>query len=405
MSEPNSKPSLPKSEGPGPARTKLVPAVIAAMVVALLVLLGVMRLRADAATNQVALADSAKPVTVVKARASKFQATRKYVGTLEPWVEAKVGPQFVSAYIDTVLVRPGAVVNKGAVLATLDCRSANATAQAIEMQARSLDAQQRALADESHRVSQMLDGGFVSPTEAETKSAQSEAKQADVLAAKAKLLDTSLAVSDCVLRAPFDGEVANRWLDPGAFVKPGEAIVSVVDRDTVRFVADVPEDDFGVVPPGKAGQLHVLSNKEDLAATIARRAPSADPGTRTVRVEADLPDPERRIPVYTTGQLTVGVGEPQPATELPLASATIRGQKATVFLVNQGVAKLKPLVYEGELGGSVFVDPSLADGSLVVTEGRALLADGDKVDAKVDEAPVPHATPPSPGATTTAVRP
>ncbi|MBS2028160.1 MAG: efflux RND transporter periplasmic adaptor subunit [Deltaproteobacteria bacterium] len=370
---------------PSPSSTKVVPISIASLVAMLLVGLLLMRMRADARTNQVALADSAKPVTVVRARASQFQPTRAYVGTLEPWIEAKIGPQFVAAYVDTVLVRPGAVVKKGAVLATLDCRSANATAQAIEMQARSLDAQQRALADEAHRVSSMLDGGFVSPTEAEGKTAQSEAKQADLLAAKAKLLDTSLAVNDCVLRAPFDGEVANRWLDPGAFVRPGEAIVSVVDRATVRYVADVPEDDFDAVPPGKSGALHVLASKQDLQATIARRAPSADPGTRTVRIEADISDPDRRIPVFTTGEFTIGVGEPKKAIELPLASATIRGQKAVVYVVANGVAKVTPLAYQGELGGSVFVEPNLAADALVVTEGRALLSDGDKVDAKIDE--------------------
>jgi len=37
-------------------------------------------------------------------------------------------------------------------------------------------------------------------------------------------------VSDCVLRAPFDGEIATRLVDPGAFVRPGTSIVSVIDR-------------------------------------------------------------------------------------------------------------------------------------------------------------------------------
>jgi len=37
---------------------------------------------------------------------------------------------------------------------------------------------------------------------------------------------------------------------------------------------------------------------------------------------------------------------------------------------------------EGEAGGSLFLDPALAAGTLVVTEGRALLEDGDRVLAK-----------------------
>jgi hypothetical protein len=37
---------------------------------------------------------------------------------------------------------------------------------------------------------------------------------------------------------------------------------------------------------------------------------------------------------------------------------------------------------EGELGGTLFVDPSLKAGTSVVSEGRAVLANGDAVDAK-----------------------
>jgi RND family efflux transporter MFP subunit len=382
----------------------VVPVVIGCVVLFLLGLLLAMRHHADSLTNKVALTDAAKPVTVIKAKDAFFQATRTYVGTLEPWVESKVGPQFVSAYVSTVLVRPGAQVKKGSVLATLDCRSASATAQSIEMQARSLDTQQKALADEAARVTNMLDGGFVSPTEVEDRSAQSEAKQAELLATKAKLLDTSLQVSDCVLRAPFDGEVASRWLDPGAFVRPGQAIVSVVDRSTVRFVADVPESDFDVVYEGKSGTLSVFAGAGQLTAAVSRRAPAADPETRTVHIEVDLTNPNRRIPVYTTGEFQVGVGDPVPSIELPLVSATVRGKKATVFTVENDVAHVRPLVYQGEQGSSIFVDTSLPAGTLVVTEGRTLLSDGDHVAYKLEGAastthPTSHPAP-SNGSTT-----
>ncbi|MEO6574489.1 MAG: efflux RND transporter periplasmic adaptor subunit, partial [Polyangiaceae bacterium] len=208
----------------------LVPVVIGAAVVLLLLLGGFMIWRSESRVNKVALASSAKPVTVVEAAASTFRSSRTYVGTIEPWVEAKVGPQLVSAYVDTVLVRPGAIVKKGEVLATLDCRNASAASQAVAMNARALDARQQAIAHESSRIQGLLDGGFVSPNEAEQKSAQSSAEQAQVLAEKAKLIGSSLEVSDCVLRAPFDGEVATRTIDPGAFVRPGNSLVSVVDR-------------------------------------------------------------------------------------------------------------------------------------------------------------------------------
>ena len=388
------EPSITEGNGPAldagaPAGTRkafsFIPVTIGGAVLIVLVLGGALIRHAESKTNHVALASEAKPVSVVEAKAAFFRAQRTYVGRLDPWVAASVGPQFVSAYVNTVLVRPGAVVREGQVLATLDCRNANAMSQAVDMQARALDAQQKALYDESSRVTSMLDGGFVSPNEAEQKSSQSAAKQAELLAEKAKLIGTSLEVNDCVLRAPFDGDIAARSIDPGAFVRPGAAIVSVVDRSTVRMTVDVPENDFNVVVPGKAIRLFEYATGKEIGGSITRRAPAADPGTRTVHVEIDIPDPKHEIPVGTTGELRVDVGEPIPATEVPLAAANVTDTKSTLYVVDGDMAHGKTFVALGEAQGMLFVKPGdLAPGALVVTQGRSVLKDGDHVLSKVE---------------------
>jgi membrane fusion protein, multidrug efflux system len=378
-----------------PGARRVVPIAVGVAVIALLGVGGLMVVRAESKTNQVALASSAKPVSVTRARGTTFRASRRYVGTLQPWVEARVGPQFVSAYVDTVLVRPGDVVKKGDVLATLDCRNASATSQAVAMQARALDEHQRALAHEAERVQGLLDGGYVSPNEAEQKSALSASEQAQLLATRARLLGTSLEVSDCVLKAPFTGEVATRSADPGAFVRPGTAIVSIVDRTTIRVTAEAPEIDFQIVAPGTPVKIHTIATGRDLVATIARRAPCADGLTRTVHFELDVPDPDRTMPVSTTGELRIDVGTPARATEVPLSAASVRGSKASFFVVEGTVAHARVVPLQGETNGRLFLDPQLPAGALVVTEGRALLSDGDTVAATV-EPDTSQPTPPSP---------
>ena len=213
---------------------------------------------------------------------------------------------------------------------------------------------------------------------------------------KAKLTRSTLEVGDCILRAPFDGEVATRTIDPGAFVRPGVSIVSVVDRSTVRLSADAPEIDFDVIAPGRSVRIQVTATRQELVGVIARRAPSADPSTRTVHFEVDLHDPERRIPVGTTGEARLDVGEPVPATELPIYAAAVRGKKATIFVIEGDVARARTVAVRGEIGGSLFVDTELKPGSLIVTEGGALLADGDRVTTKVESEPVAAPSAPAP---------
>jgi RND family efflux transporter MFP subunit len=337
--------------------------------------------RAESGVNKVPLAATARPVTVIAAREATFRESRKYVGTLRPWIEAEVGPQFISVYVDTVLVRPGATVKRGEVLATMDCRNATAASQAVAAEARAIDTRQQAVAHEAARVQSLLDGGYVSPNEAEMKAAQSVSEEAQLAAQRAKLSATTLEVNDCVLRAPFDGEIATRTIDPGAFVRPGTPIVSVVDRNTVRMTFDVPENDFEVVAPGTPVRILVVATGKTVAGSISRRSPSADPDTRTVHVEVDLADTARAIPVNTTGEATIEVGEPVRATAIPLPAASITGSQAAILVVEGGVARKKTFAVLGERGSDLYLASDLKPGTLVVTEGRFALTDGDPVAA------------------------
>jgi membrane fusion protein (multidrug efflux system) len=349
--------------------------------------------RASSHVNNVSLASQPKGVTVVEARAASYRPFRRYVGTISPWVEARIGPQLIAAYADTVLVRPGDVVKRGQVIATLDCRNASASSKAISMQARAIQTQQSALAHEAARIAELKEGGFASPNEIEKHDAESASKQAELLETQARMQRATLEVNDCILRAPFAGEIATRLVDPGAFVRPGSAVATVVDRGNVRVVAEVPEADFGVAGPGTPVAIRALATGQTLQARVARRSPAADLATRTVHLEIDVPDPDRSLPVGTTAELTIEVGQPSPATEVPLIAAAVRGAKATVYLLDDAHTVHKRVyAVKGERGGNLFVDPSLAPGSRIVTEGRALLKDGDRVEAKLEALPPAHAS-------------
>lgn len=356
-----------------------VPAMLVVAVAAILGTGATLFRRAAAQTNHTTLAATPKGVTVVSAKAAQFRETRRYVGTLSPWLEARVGPQLVSAYVSDVLVRPGAVVKKDQVLATLDCRNSSAESRAIVLQAQALEAQQRALASETTRFQSLLDGGFVSPNEVEQRQARTVAQAAQLSALRAQSLGKHLEVDDCILRAPFAGEIAARSADPGTFARPGSAIVTLVDRHTLRLVADAPETDFDAVQVGTQVRIALLANGLHLAGRISRRAPAADEGTRTVRFEVDLDPDGHDLPANTTAEITLDVGQPQAATRIPSVAAKARGNKATIFVVAGNQAKKLELPLLGEREGQLFVSPELAPETLVVTEGRAHLTNGDRV--------------------------
>lgn len=369
---------LPPPPPPAPRRT-LPFGLVGGVVVVLSVMAG-LSARATSNQNHDALASHPRGVTVVAAKATTFREERRYVGQVEPWVEARIGPQFVSAWVSTVLVRPGDRVKRGDVLATLDCRNAsNATESALQ-QARSLEERQRAMASETARMENLLGGGFVSTNELEQKKAQVAAAMAQLEASRSALRSRTLEVDDCTLRAPFEGEIAARNADPGTFARPGAPLLTLIDRHVYRVTFDAPEVDFPLLSVGAELEVSLLAVGRKVPARISRRAPSAGSTTRALRFEVDLDAKDLDVPVGTTAELRLEVGEPRPASELPLVAAKVRGTKATVFTVEAQVAHKQQVSVLGERGSSLFVAP-LPPNTRVVTEGRAALAEGDRVEA------------------------
>ena len=302
---------------------------------------GLLVWRAESRTNKIALDAAPKPVTATPSAAERFQPSRSYVGRLEPWLVASVGPQLVSAYVDTVLVRPGAIVKRGrpAQRSTAATRTRR-TRPSGRCEARAIDARQKAAANEAARVQGAARGGsFVSPNEAEMKTAQSaagggargdEAQRPRAEGARGERLRPARALrrgggdphhGSRRVRAAGDGHRLHRRPEHGA---------AHGRRARVRLRRD------RAGPQGDDRRRHQAWSFS--AATISRRAPAADPSTRTVHFEVDLPDPEREIPVGTTGVVHLDVGEPEPATEIPLYAASVRGTKAMVFVIDGDVA-------------------------------------------------------------------
>jgi len=371
-----------ESEEKTPRPAPRVARAIALGVVGCALVGGLLLLRQIRNQRSPSLAQQSKGVGTIQVQAASYRASSRYIGSLLPWNEAKVGPQFISAYITQINVRPGDIVHKGQVLALLEPEKARTRSDASAMQVKAFEAREEYLRKESDRIRGLLKKGIVSVNEAEKKLAEADSERAKVGAAKAELGSSSLEVEDSTLRAPFDGEIADRELDPGAFVHPGTSIVTVVNRSTIRVSADASEGDFAMLAPGTPVHLHLLATGESFDAPISRRSPSADGATRTIHFEIDLANPRDRIPASTTAEIFIESNHEQPALVLPVSAANIKGTNATVFLVKGGRAKKVVLAVLGEREGQIFVKPDIPVGSEIVLEGQSQLLDGDPVEAK-----------------------
>jgi HlyD family secretion protein len=84
-----------------------------------------------------------------------------------------------------------------------------------------------------------------------------QAAKAQVLSAQAVLELAEIQLSHCELRAPFQGIIASRNVEPGEVVSPGQEVMSVADLSKVYLKVFVAETEIGRVKPGQPAEVKI----------------------------------------------------------------------------------------------------------------------------------------------------
>lgn len=159
------------------------------------------------------------------------------------------------------------------------------------------------------------------------------------------------------IRAPYPAVVVKRNVDTGKFVQPAgneksEALFTVVRLDTLRVPIEVPEADAGLVHKGDPVTIRIPSLKgADIAAKVSRTSGALDPMSRTLRVEIDLKNDDRRLKpgLYVYAKITAPMPE---AWTLPANAVVKQAEQMVVFLHRDGKAVRVP-IQSGRSDGKV----------------------------------------------------
>jgi RND family efflux transporter MFP subunit len=233
-------------------------------------------------------AQSAPPRETARVEKRQVRDTHFWPGTVKALSEARVAPK-LNARILAVAVREGDRVKQGDVLVRLDAEQN----RAIEREAASLAAAARAEAVRAEADLKRTRALFAQ--EAATREAYEHAEaaaQKALASARAAAYGTSQAAiqrRESVLRAPFDGVIAQRLHEPGDMGLAGEPIAILHNMSALRLEASVPASCSGEIHIGDTVAVRIDALKTSLGARVEEIVPAADPLTGTVLVKAGLP--------------------------------------------------------------------------------------------------------------------
>lgn len=322
-------------------------------------------------------ADPPKPVEVRAAALARGDVIR-YVtlpATVRPARQATLYAK-VPGYLKSLAVDKGDPVRAGQALAEIEVPelAADLTRQKAEV----------TVAESAHR---RLAGAQAKSPDLITPLAVEEAA-GRLAMARASLERTETLLAFARITAPFGGVVTARFVDPGAFIPAATsgsaannaAVLTVMDFSTVRLSIALPEIDAPLAAVGQPVTFtcEALPGKT-FTATVARVGYALDAATRTMAVEADVPNPGLvlRPGLYATAR--IGVEEHKGVMTLG-AEALVTEKAATfVFKAVDGKAR-KAAVKVGFNDGSRFeVMEGVAPSDRVLLPGKLALVDGQPV--------------------------
>lgn len=310
-------------------------------------------------------ADQTAHQATVKAELKEIDEIMAWPATVNARSVAQISPK-VAARIVEISVKAGDTVKAGQVLAKLDqgewqarlrqARSALAAAEAEAARAQADARRTQNLFDQEAATRQALDSAIAA---SRTGTAQAAEARAAVSEAESHFGETTL-------RAPFDGAVVQRLLEPGDTAMPGSAVLVVQSEKRLRVEADVPEQCAAAIHAGTALQARV--GEQTYPAVAEEIAPAADPRSRTVLVKASL-NGAADVQPGAFAWLEQACGR-RSALLIPASAVSRSGQLESVRLLAGGKALLRHVRTGKARDGWVEVLSGLKAGDLVVAEGK-----------------------------------
>jgi membrane fusion protein, multidrug efflux system len=236
----------------------------------------------------------------------------------------------------SLAVAEGARVRAGQVLGQIDLadvtsrvaeRNANvAAARATLAQAERTQAQNERLAAQQ----------FISSAAVDSSRAAVETARAQLNAATASADMARVSLRDAALVAPIAGIVAKRHVLPGEKISPEQPMLTIVDLARLELAGSVGTHEVSRLAPGMPVAVQVEGADQPVEGRIARIAPAAEPGTRSIGVTIALPNPKETL---RAGQYAVVTAELADETRRLTVPATAVGQTSGqdhVWLIENG---------------------------------------------------------------------
>lgn len=213
-----------------------------------------------------------------------------------------------------------------------------------------------------------------------------EAARVAITQAEATLEQANIQLEEAVIRAPFDGIVAELNISTGSQVSQQTVVAQLLSQE-VEVSLNVPESMMSQVKKGQSAALRLTAYPDqDFPGEVSSIAPTIAKDTRTVEVKVTPIDEDGLLRSGMYATVSILAQEKKDTLVAPLAAVTTAQDQSIVYVVkDDNTVEQRPVTTGLTDNDRIEILTGLKAGEQVVTAGQANLVDGAKV--KLNNAP------------------
>jgi len=247
-------------------------------------------------------------------------------------VRAKAGGTLVS-----LSVAEGSRVQAGQVIGRIDMAE---TSSRVAERSANLESARATLAqaERTHASNERLAAQqFISPIALDNSRAAVDTARATLNAAQAALDTTRVGLRDATLLAPIAGIVAKRHALPGEKVAVEQQVLTIIDLSRLELAGSVGTHEVSRLAAGMPVAVRVEGLAQPVAGRIARIAPAAEPGTRSIGVTIELANPDETLRAGQYALARAVLPDDQERLTLPATAVGNTAGQDHVWMIENGV--------------------------------------------------------------------
>ncbi len=284
-----------------------------------------------------------------KPKEVEFSDTLEVVGTVRGNEQVTISSS-VTDTVSKIHVSEGTRVNKGDLLIEVTNREQKASLTGALVKEKEAKIQ-------FNRALSLLPKGAATQSDIDTR-------RRDYEAAKSELDQIQSQIKDRVIVAPFDGVVGIRYVSEGALIRPGDALMTLVDDSKHKVDFYVPEFYFGELAVGQT--LKILARNEGVG-VVESIDSVINESTRSFLVRGILDGKNFAPGMFVRVTLTL---PPKKALSLPEIALQQSGARAFIrYITNENKVGELDVTVLGRKEGMIFLEPSEQLLTNIITKG------------------------------------